>query len=93
MEVLTKEYVRFMLNHIKELWAENAALKAIFKAHRDLQTRAEWESHLKSLMENPQLKKEIDDKFDPHIEKIMKALDDQEGVAALLRTPTKGLPN
>jgi hypothetical protein len=38
-------------------------------------------------------KAEIDDKFDPHIEKIMRALEDQEAVLTLPRTPTKGLPN
>jgi hypothetical protein len=40
-----------------------------------------------------ELKAEIDDKFDPHIEKIMRALEDQEAVLTLPRTPTKGLPN
>jgi hypothetical protein len=43
--------------------------------------------------DKPEAKKEIDNKFDPHIEKIMKALEDQEAVLTLLRTPTKGLPN
>ena len=93
MEEHAKEYVRFILNHVKELWAENEAMKSIFRAHRDPQTRAEWESYLKALLERPDLKQKMDDKFDPHIEKILKALDDQEAVLALLRTPTKGLPN
>jgi len=93
MEAPIKEYVRFMLDHIKEQWAENAALKTILRVHRDPQTRVEWEFHMKQLIDNPGLKKEIDDKFDPHIEKIMKALEDQEAVLTLLRTPTKGLPN
>jgi hypothetical protein len=40
-----------------------------------------------------ELKAEIDDRFDPHIEKIMRALEDQEAVLTLPRTPTKRLPN
>ena len=93
MESATKEYVRFVLNHIKQLWAENEALKTAIKSHRDPQTRIELQSVVQQLLENPDLKKEMEKKFDPHIEKIMKALDDQEAFSALLRTPTKGLPN
>ena len=92
MEIPTREYVRFMLNHIKELWAENASLRTLLRTHPDPKTRAEWESHLKLLSQQPEIQSEIDAKFDPHIEKIMKALDDQEAILALLRTPTKGLP-
>jgi hypothetical protein len=40
-----------------------------------------------------EVKAEIDDTFDPHIEKIMRAREDQEAVLTLPRTPTKGLPN
>lgn len=93
MESSTKEYVRFILNHIKQLWAENEALKTSIKSHRDPQTRLELQSVVQQLLDNPDLKKEMDDKFDPHIAKIMKALDDQEAFSALLRTPTKGLPH
>jgi len=93
VEAPIKECVRFMLNHIKEQWAENAALKTILRVHRDPQTRAEWEFSHEATDDKPEPKKEIDNKFDPHIEKIMKALEDQEAVLTLLPTPTKGLPN
>ena len=48
---------------------------------------------MKQLLAEPEPKKELDAKFDPHIEKILQALENREAFAALLRSPTKGLPN
>jgi len=93
MEESAKEYIRLLLNHIKELYCENEALKALFRTSPMPSLREQWKSALTLLMQAPEHRQVIDAKFDPHIEKIMRALDDQEAVASLLRTPTKGLPN
>jgi len=93
MEATTRDYILFLMKYIKNLDAENMALKSLLMSHPDSRTRLGWESRLQELMDDPTCKRAIDAKFDPHIDKIMKALDDREAFAALLRTPTKGLPN
>ena len=93
MEAETKFYIRFLLTYTRELFTQNVGMSTLLKTHPDARTRETWEAHLKELLEQPEVKQEIAAKFDPHLDKIMKALEDSEAFAALLRTPTKGLPN
>jgi hypothetical protein len=93
MEAQTKEYVRALLNLVKELYAKFYGLQTLIHISSDQNLRINWESDLAQLLLEPEPKKELDAKFDPQIEQILRILEDQEGVAALLRTPTKGLPS
>ena len=93
MEPATQEYVRFLLNLVKGLYGQIYALETLIKISSDPDLRSNCQAHMTQLLAEPGPKKALDDKFDPHIEKILKALGDQEAFAALLRTPTKGLPN
>src|SRR5262249_21317175 len=93
MEQQTKDYIRALLVLIKNLYGENYALRAMNQASPIAAIRDSWEQSLKQVLELPETQKEIDDRFDPQIEKIMRLLDDHEAVADLLRAPAKGLPN
>ena len=93
MEIETKEYVRHLLNLVKELNGEIYALQTLIHRSSDRDLRINWEVRLKQLLAEPEPKKELDAKFDPHIDKILRTLEDREAFASLLRTPTKGLPN
>jgi hypothetical protein len=93
VEGTTRDYILFLMNYIKNLDAENNALKSLLMTHPDEQTRVQWRFRFQSLLDDPECKAIVDAKFDPHIETILKALDDREAFAALLQTPTKGLPN
>ena len=93
MEAETKEYVRFLLNLVKELYGQIYGLRTLIHISSDQDLRINWEVNLARLLAEPEPKKELDAKFDPHIDKILRTLEDREAFAALLRTPTKGLPN
>src|SRR5579864_204133 len=93
MEPETKEYVRFLLSLVKELYGKIYGLQTLIEISSDTDLRLNWEVNLAMLLQEPEPKKELDAKFDPHIEKILQALENQEVFAALLQTPTKGLPN
>ncbi len=93
MEDSTKEYVRYLLIRLKELYGENEALKSLFRTSPTQGLRQHWESALARVLQDPEARQALDAKFDPHIEKIMKAFEDEEAISTLLRTPTKGLPN
>lgn len=93
MEQQTKEYVRSLLLIIKSLYAENYALRAMNQASAIPAIRKTWEEMLKKILEMPETQEELDNRFDPQINKIMQLLDDQEAIAALLKMPTKGLPS
>jgi hypothetical protein len=93
MEDSNKEYVRYLLIRLKELYGENEALKSLFRTSPNESLRQQWESALAQVLQEPVARQALDAKFDPHIEKIMRALEDQEAISALLQSPTKGLPN
>ena len=93
MEQRTKEYIRSLLSLIKTLYAENYALRAMNQACPIKEIRETWEGSLKDVLEMPETKREIDSRFDMQIERIMELLDSEEAIAALLKMPTKGLPN
>jgi hypothetical protein len=93
MEDATRDYIRSLLQRIKVLYGENSALKALLQTIPLQSLRDTWERAFHEILELPSTQKELDAKFDEHIEKIMRSLEDQEAIAALLRTPTKGLPN
>ena len=93
MERQTREYVRALLSLIKTLYAENYALRAMNEASPLSEIRDTWEQSLKEVLEMPETRQEIDNRFDGPIERILELLEDEEAIGALLRTPTKGLPN
>ena len=93
MERQTKEYVRSLLSIIKGLYAENYALKAMNQASPIPAIRETWEQTLKEILEMPETQTEVDSRFDPQIETIMRLLDDQDAIATLLKMPAKGLPS
>ena len=93
MEEQTKEYIRYLLAKIKSLYGENLALKTLNRQSPFPQIREQWETVLDELMADPNSKRELDAKFDPHFEQILQSLSDSEAFSVLLRLPTKGLPN
>jgi hypothetical protein len=93
MEQQTKDYIRALLSLIKNLYAENYTLRAMNQASPFSLTRETWQQSLKDILEMPDTQREIDERFDPVIEKIMQLLDDQEAVAGLVQMPGHGLPN
>jgi integrase len=93
MEQQTKEYIRALLSLIKNIYAENYALRAMNEASPIEGIRKTWEQSLQDILRMPETQQEIDGRFDPQIERIMQLLDDQEAVASLLKLPAKGLPN
>lgn len=93
MEPETKEYIRYLLELVKGLYGKVYCLQALIQACNDSEMKAKWESRLAELMEMPEPKAALDDKFDSHIAQILKTLEDREAFALLLRSPTKGLPN
>lgn len=93
MQKETEDYIYYLLTKIKELYAENIAFRTMNQTCSIPGIRNTWEETLKSLLENPGGRKELDAKFDPHIQKIMQSLSEREAFAALLRSPTKGLPS
>lgn len=93
MEAETREYIRYLLELIKGLYGKIYSLQALLQSCNDPDMKAKWESRLAELLEMPEPKAALDGKFDSHIAKILKTLEDQEAFAVLLRTPTKGLPN
>ena len=93
MEPQTKDYVRALLSLIKNLYAENYALRAMNQASPFSVTRETWQQSLNDILALPNTQQVINERFDPVIEKIIWLLDDQEAVASLTKTPGHGLPN
>jgi hypothetical protein len=54
MEDETKEYVRFLLNLIKELHGKIYGLQTLIRISADQNLRINWESHLALLLAEPE---------------------------------------
>ena len=89
----TREYIHHLLTLVKELYGQIYGLQILIRISSDADLRINWEANLAQLLAEPEPKRELDAKFDPHIAKILHALENQAAFAALLRSPTKGLPN
>jgi hypothetical protein len=93
MEPETKEYIRSLLTLLKEMFGKVHALEMLIHFSTDRELDANLESKVAQALSLPLARRALDEKFDARIEEILRQLDDQEALSALLRSPTKGLPN
>ena len=91
-----RQYVRYLLNRIKRLYAEGEAIKALIRTSdlpdpyqfvRDLEERSA------ELLARPEIQHELDATFAGRFEEIELGLDQIEALEELLKSPIKGLPN
>jgi hypothetical protein len=93
MEPETREYIRYLLNLAKSLHGKIAALETLIRIWGSPDLSSNLDSYLSQMLEAPEPRQALDEKFDEHIAQILKSIENREALAALLRTPTKGLPN
>ncbi len=92
MEQQTKDYVRYLLGRFKEVYAENLVLKTMFQSANVPGIAKQWELMFLEILNKPETKQAMDEKFNSYFEYILSQLDNNEKIAELMNTPTKGLP-
>jgi hypothetical protein len=80
-------------NLAKSLHGKIAALETLIRIWGSPDLSSNLDSYLSQMLEAPEPRQALDEKFDEHIAQILKSIENREALAALLRTPTKGLPN
>ena len=93
MEQETRDYIHTLLLKIKELAFENMTLQSVIDSYPNPEFRQYCHNLSKALLESPAHRGAFDATFDPHIERIMRTIENLEGLVTLLKSPTKGLPN
>jgi hypothetical protein len=92
MKKALERYVGLLIDRIGELSIENELLKQMLRSADIQEVRKNWERHLEIALASPAAHQKRAD-FALKRDGVLTNLDREEAVEAMLKLPTKGLPN